>query len=142
MKHIFLLFACLLFASSAFADGFKTEPECRQFADNVVDELVHEHFQAAFDLAKQYWPISQVRVNRLANEVQQKWPNDDHYGKNIGKEFISMQRIGESFLRYNYLHKMEHDAIYWQIDFYKARDLWRINNIVFHENLDPLYKSD
>lgn len=141
MKKIFFLVAFLAFAASAFADGFKTEPECRLFADNIVDELVQEHFQAAFDLAKKYWPVSQVRVNKLANEVKRKWPNDDqHPGKSIGKEFIGMQRISESFLRYRYLHKFENNAIYWQIDYYKARDLWRMHNIVFHENLDPLYE--
>ena len=77
----------------------------------------------------------------MANQINQQWPLvDQRFGAAISKEFIKEKSIGESFVRYYYLHKFENHSIYWQIDFYKPRDYWQINSIIFLDSLEPLYE--
>ncbi len=56
------------------------------------------------------------------------------------QELVQTKKIGKSFVRYIYLHKFEKHAIYWQIDFYKPRKEWKINQITYLDTLNILYE--
>ena len=138
----YLLSICIfVFSSHAFASGFKTESQIRSFSDNFINQIVSQKFKSAFDNAKQYWPIPAVEIDGIVNKIDQQWPIvQQRFGKAVGMEFIRQERIGNSFLRYFYLHKFENHAIYWRIDFYKPDDIWKINTVTFLDSLDALYE--
>ena len=139
-KLIFLIISITL-SSSAMASGFKTQQELRPFTDKFMDQIIESKFQEALDSAKPYWPLPPVEIDGLANQIKQQWPIvDQRFGKSITKEFIKEKRIGKSFLRYYYLHKFENHSLYWQIDFYKPHGEWKINSIIFLDNLEDLYE--
>ncbi len=136
-----LLIMFTMFSNSAMAGGFKTEQECRSFSDKLIEQFINGNFHDGLNQAKQYWPIPEVEVDGLANQIKQQWPIvDQRFGKAIAKEFVSEKRIGNSFLRYYYLHKFQNHSIYWRIDFYRPRDEWKINTITFLDKLDSLYE--
>ena len=140
MKNIVVV-AMLMFASSVLAEGFKSEQQTRDFADKLMDQFIAKKFKEGLDSAKPYWPIPEVEIDGLANQISQQWPIvDQRFGQAIDKEFISEKRIGKSFLRYYYLHKFQNHSIYWQIDFYKPRDEWKINSIIFLDSLEALFE--
>lgn len=140
MKTILLL-ASLAFSYSAFAAGFKTEKDARVFSDNMMELVIASKFEEALSSAKPYWPLPAVEIDGMANQITQQWPMiDQRFGRSISKEFIKEKRIGKSFLRYYYLHKFENHSIYWQIDFYKPRNEWKINSLVFLDTLERLYE--
>ena len=56
-------------------------------------------------------------------------------------ELVQEQKIGDSFIRYNYSHKFKSHAIYWKIIFYKLENKWLVNRVSFKDNLDILYKK-
>ena len=133
--------ALLLCSVMIFADGFKVEEEMRSFSDKFMDHVIHKEFKKGFDSAKPYWPLPTVEIDSLVNQIKQQWPMvDQRFGKVVGKEFIKEERIGKSFIRYIYLHKFTNHALYWSIDFYKPKDEWKINSIVYLDTLDTLYK--
>lgn len=137
----FLITALLLISSTAIADGFKTEKQARDFTDDMLEQFIAKKFQEGLNSAKPYWPLPEVEIDGLANQIAQQWPIvDQRFGQAIEKEFIREERIGQSFLRYYYLHKFEKHAIYWQIDFYKPRDEWKINSIIFLDSLERLFE--
>ena len=141
MNKIIFLFLFMMLPSIAIAGGFKTEGECKNFSDKLVDQFINGNFKDGLNSAKPYWPIPEIEIDGLANQIVQQWPIvDQRFGKAIAKEFIKEERIGKSFLRYYYLHKFENHSIYWCIDFYKPRKEWRINSITFKDNLATLYK--
>ncbi|MFZ5797704.1 MAG: hypothetical protein ACYCYR_16110 [Desulfobulbaceae bacterium] len=141
MKKIVLLLSVLLLAKSALAGGFTTKDECRAFADKLMDHFVAADFQEGLNSAKPYWPIPEVEIDGMRNQISQQWPVvDQRFGKAVGKEFIDETRIGQSFLRYRYLHKFEKHALYWQFDFYKPHGEWVINKITFYDDLDSLFE--
>jgi len=130
-----------MLSNSALAGGFKTEQECRSFADKLMDQFVNANFQEGLNNAKQYWPIPEVEIDGMANQIKQQWPIvNQRFGKAVAKEFVRKKRIGKSFLRHYYLHKFENHSMYWQIDFYKPREEWKINKIIFLDRLDPLFE--
>lgn len=140
MKKLLLSLLCLV-SCATFAEGFKTEAEAREFSDKMMDQFINKKFQQGLDAAKPYWPLPDVEIDGLANQIAQQWPIvDQRFGQAIEAEFISEKRIGNSFLRYYYLHKFENHAIYWQIDFYKPREDWKINSILFLDTLETLYQ--
>jgi len=140
MKYISLAIL-FIFSCSAFSSGFKNEAETKAFSDKLMDQFIAKDFQKGLDSAKPYWPLPEVEIDGLANQIHQQWPIvDQRFGQAISKEFVKEKRIAKSFLRYYYLHKFENHSIYWQIDFYKPKDVWRINSIIFLDSLEVLYE--
>ncbi len=138
---IIIAVSLLLFSGVAHSDSFKTEEEMRIFSDTFIEQMVKAEFQKGFDSAKVYWPLPTVEIDGIVNQINQQWPMvSQRFGKPTGKEFVKEERVGASFLRYYYLHKFDIHAIYWKIDFYKAKDQWKINTIRFLDNLDALYE--
>jgi hypothetical protein len=138
-KFIFLI--AILFSNPAFAEGFTSAEATKTFSDNMLGKLYAEKFQEAFDLAKPYWPLPEVEIDGVVNAINLQWPIvNKRFGKATGTEFIKQEQIGNSFLRYYYLHKFENHAIYWRFDFYKPDTEWKINTIQFLDDLDTLFK--
>ena len=137
----FIFIALFLASACAFADGFKTEKETRNFSDQLVNQIISEKFQDTFNSAKPFWPMPEVEIDGIVNRINQQWPLvKQRFGKSVGIEFIRKESIGQSFIRYYYLHKFDNHAIYWRIDFYKPRDEWKMNGVIFLDSLDVLYE--
>lgn len=132
---------CLILSTGTFADSLKSIEDTKVFADGLVEQFSQRKFSEALNSAKPYWPIPAIEIDGMANQIDQQWPTvDKRFGKYTGKEFIKIKKIGSSFVRYYYLHKFENHAIYWQIDFYKPNDQWKINSIKFLDTLENLYE--
>ena len=131
----------LALSRAATANGFQTEEGARKYTDSLLKLIAQEDFQKAFDTAKPYWPLPTVEIDGLVNTIKQQWPIvNQRFGNSISTELIKTERIGKSFIRYYYLHKFENHALYWKIDYYKPRSLWKINNILFADDLNSLYE--
>lgn len=140
MKNLIII-VLLVMSGSVFGEGFKSENETRIFSDNLLNQLLEEKFQEAFDSVKPYWPMPEVEIDSIVNKINQQWPIvRQRFGEPVGIEFIKQEQIGKSFLRYYYLHKFENHAIYWRLDYYKSHDEWKINMFLFLDSLDVLYE--
>lgn len=139
MKYLTIIF--LLVSLQVQASGFSTAEETRKFSDQTIELFVQGKFNEALNQAKPFWPIPAVEVDGLANQIAQQWPViDRRFGASLASEFVRTEKIANSFVRHYYLHKFENHAIYWQIDFYKPKDSWKINMIVFLDSLDVLFE--
>ena len=123
----------------SFSQGMNNVYDTRKLADSMV-ELFMKEFQQAIDLAKPHWPLAKVELDGLVNQITGQWPIvDQRFGDAIGSEYVKSEAIGKSFIQYYYLHKFQNHAIYWKISFYKPKDIWVVNNLLFLDKLDPLY---
>lgn len=140
MKYLSLVF-CLIFSAPSIANTLNNTSETREFAQELVTLFANEKFSEALNKSKKYWPLPEVEIDNMANKITMQWPViQQRFGKAIGTELVKEQRIGNSFHRYYFLHKFENHAIYWRFDFYKAKENWKINRIVFKDDLDTLYE--
>ena len=137
----FFFVIIVLLPIPALSAGFQSKAETKIFADKTMALILEEQFQKAFDNAKQYWPLPSIEIDGLVNQINQQWPIvNSRFGRGLGIEFIREEKIGESFVRYFYLHKFENHALYWRIDFYKPKKEWKINHFVYLDSLDILYE--
>ena len=93
MKKIIFLFLFIILSNSALAGGFKTEQDCRSFADKLMDQFINSNFQEGLNSAKQYWPMPEIeideflfsrKVNLIANKGRQKLGRgDDAVGRKV-----------------------------------------------------------
>ena len=141
MKIFIYITVSLILSITANASGFENESETKSFANKLVSKFIVNDFKSALDSAKPYWPIPAVEIDGMLNQISQQWPIvEQRFGRATGKELVQTKRIGKSFIRYVYLHKFENHSIYWQIDYYKPKNKWKINQIVFLDNLNTLYE--
>lgn len=139
MKSI-VLSLLLLISTGVSAEPLKTTADTRRLADTMVDHFVKTEFDAGLALAAEHWPLPQVEIDGLANQIATQWPVvNQRYGRPTGKEFAHAERIGDSFVRYYYLHKFENHAIYWKITFYRPTDTWKVNGVTYLDTLDELF---
>ena len=137
----FILIILTIISFNSFASSFKAESDIRTYSDKLMQQILKEDFDKAFDTVKLYWPMPAVEIDSIVNQIKLQWPMvNQRFGKATGIEFIREERIGKSFLRYYYLHKFNNHAIYWRIDFYKPVNVWKINGVVFLDTLDTLYE--
>lgn len=131
----------ILFINVSFAEPLKSFADTKILADKMVSNFVKKEFKQGIELAKPHWPLPEVELNGLVNQIQTQWPIvDQRFGQAIGKEFVKEERIGASFVRYYYLHKFQNHSIYWNIAFYKPKDVWIVNGVQFLDTLDILYE--
>jgi hypothetical protein len=138
-RLIFIIFIFISF--NANADGFKSPDETKKFSDLMINTIYKEQFKKAFNSAKPYWPIPSVEIDGIVNKINQQWPIiSQRFGKPMGVEYIRKETIGKSFIRYYYLHKFTNHAIYWQLDYYKANKNWKLDKVLFKDDLDVLFE--
>ncbi|MDT0603097.1 hypothetical protein [Thalassotalea castellviae] len=123
------------------ANTLNNEESTRVLSDKMIQHFYKKEFQKGIDLAKPYWPLAPVELDNLVNTIKGQWPVvDQRFGEATGTDFIKTEKIGSSFIRYYYLHKFNNHAIYWQITFYKPKNEWKVNNLMYLDTLDPLYE--
>jgi len=60
------------------------------------------------------------------------------YGKVLGVEKIHEESLTPSLKRLVYLQKFEFCPVIWEMYFYKAKDSWAINSILFNDDVGAL----
>jgi len=140
MKYISTM-VLMVFSLQVFAGGFSTPADAKKFTDKTVELFYQMKFKEGLNAAKAYWPLPEVEIDSLGNQINQQWPLvQQRFGQPTGIEFIRSEKIANSFVRYYYLHKFQNHAIYWRFDFYKPNNQWKINSIVFLDDLNMLYE--
>jgi hypothetical protein len=56
-------------------------------------------------------------------------------------ELVSQATVGNSLVRYTYLHKFQNHAIRWIFTFYQATDGWAVNGVSFDDQIDLLFEE-
>ena len=140
---IVVTFLVLILSTSVLSKELKNKDETKELSNSMAELFLKKNFQKAIDIAKPYWPLAEVELDDIVNQIESQWPIiDQRYGKAISSEYIKTEVIEDSFVQYYYLHKFQNHAIYWKISFYKPKDIWFMNNIIFLDGLDILYTEE
>ena len=142
MKTIAKLLFLVTLTSNCYSAGPITSiEETKTLSDTIINHFVKKEFQQGLALAKENWPLPQVEIDNLANQITTQWAIiDQRYGQPTGHEFVREERIGSSFVRYYYLHKFQNHSIYWLFTFYKPSDNWKVNGVRFKDDLNFLFE--
>ena len=142
MKTLIITVLFLFMAQSASAEPLKDIQETKLLSDRIMQYFLKDEFVEGLDLAKSHWPLPPVEIDGLANNINTQWSVvRQRFGKPTGLELLKEERLGESFVRFYYLHKFENHAIYWRFTYYKPDNIWKINGITFKDDLDFLFEK-
>lgn len=131
----------LLVSFSGVATPLKTIEDTKALSTDMVKHFVKSEFDEGLALVKPLWPLPEVEIDGLANQIRTQWPVvEQRFGKPTGFELVRTEKIGNSFVRHYYLHKFENHAIYWQVSFYRPLDKWMVNGVTFKDSLESLYQ--
>lgn len=141
MNYIRIFFIiCFLLVSLPGCDYVGAEKHTLDIAREVVTLIEQDDLDAAFDLLKLHWPLSDAEVDNLKEHtVQQRKTVIDRYGKTIRVEFIKTDVVGDSLIRHTFIEKFERHALKWQLSFYRPDKKWIINSVYWDDKISELY---
>jgi len=130
----------LLCSQWVAAGALQDAAAARALSDRITAHFLKGEFVQGLDLAKPYWPLPEVEIDGLVNNINTQWVVvQKRFGAPVGTEFVREERLGTSFIRYYYLHKFDNHALYWRFTYYRASDDWKINGITFQDSLQDLF---
>ncbi|PCJ56296.1 MAG: hypothetical protein COA79_19195 [Planctomycetota bacterium] len=139
-----ITFLCLFLLSSIVcfnAERAKIH-ETKILSKKIFLKFKNEKFDEGFELFKDRCLIEDVEINKLKTTIKTQWVDiiKKSYGDSISLELTKEEEIGNSFIRYTYLHKFKKTVLVWVIVFYKPEDTWKVHALSYSGNLEPLYK--
>lgn len=140
MKTLFVYTILLQFSSNIFCAPLRSEEEAKKIANNMMNLVAEEQYNEAFSSVKGYWPIPEEEVTNLAILTKnQLLSTKGRFGDVIETEFIRSDKIGKSYIRYIYIQKFEKHATRWQIVFYKPKESWLVNSVIWDDQTHELF---
>jgi hypothetical protein len=116
--------------------------ETRALADSAVALFKEEKFAEGYGLLIPYWPLEPAEIEVLVGQTVTQWPIvRQRFGSAVGMELVSQATVGNSLVRYTYLHKFQNHAIRWIFTFYQATDGWAVNGVSFDDQIDLLFEE-
>lgn len=114
--------------------------DTRAFTERFLTTLEKARAFDAYQLVRTAVNDPQTDVDNMRNIAEQIITNARNtYGPSIGHELINTQTLGESFVRYDYLFRLERSALHFRVTFYKSRNRYIPVDMYFEEELEQLF---
>jgi hypothetical protein len=125
------------------ADTPVDDAPARLVADQAVAKLKADDVTGMFAvlIKKSIWPQNEIAgvEESLKKQRQSLAPR---YGKSLGAvEFIARETVGQSFVRYVFLEKLEKHAYVWRLTFYRGVKEWLLSDVNCDDKPLYLFKS-
>jgi len=119
-----------------------SEAEALQICDSFIQRVMAGEYDAAFQQIRPYFPISEKRFIKLAEETKKQHGLAQlQFGKPLGQVFVSAQTIKDTVVKYRFLEKFEWDVMYWEFMFYKPQNGWLLNGLGFDDDIQSLFRN-
>ncbi len=112
-----------------------------QKADTFLDKLMAGSIGPAYDGLLADSNNSKLTPQVIAQFKQQSAGIPRLYGRLLGFERVSSQRLGDSIVQLLYVVKHELHPIVWEFSFYRVKDDWFVVKIRFNDQLSWLAAS-
>ena len=113
-----------------------------KIARAAMDQLKTGDLSAMFDVLNRKTILTPT--DRREIEVKLKLAREAwiaRLGKPIGEyEFVVKEVLGESFVRFVFLEKLERSAFVWRLTFYRVAGEWYWHSFGLDDNLDVRFK--
>ncbi|MFG6430251.1 hypothetical protein [Roseateles sp. LYH14W] len=137
----FLALATLLTASlAACAQAVPTLADVRKVTDDVMAKVGKGDLEGGLKTFKPLTVIPASEFDAMVGQAVMQSPMmSARFGKTIGHEFISEDRIGESLARLLYIQRFEQHAMRWVFYVYQGKTGWVINTFRFDDKWPDMF---
>ena len=127
----------------------ETSPEFnqpRRLANEAMTKIKENDIHGAFASLAEVALFNAPQIDAAADQVLKTRDGlNQVWGKPIGEvEFVRIESIGKSFVRFVYLEKYQRHAMVWKLTFYQAGD-WKLQDVNWDANpqvLGALFQPD
>jgi hypothetical protein len=125
------------------ADAPVDDGPARQIADLAVAKLKADDLTGMFSILtkKSVWPQGELAGTEEPLK-KQRASLAPRYGKSLGAvEFVARETVGQSFVRYVYLERLERHAYVWRLTFYHGPKEWLVTEVNCDDKPQYLFKA-
>lgn len=117
-----------------------SKDQTRQLSEKFLQTLITSRTYDAFQVLRNAGGDATTDID-AARETTEQLLNGvrNTMGKAIGFELIDTKSLGESFIRYDYLYRMERSALHFRIVFYKGANAYMPVQLYFEQDLQQLF---
>tara|TARA_R110002110_G_scaffold166602_2_gene367280 strand:- start:32196 stop:32630 length:435 start_codon:yes stop_codon:yes gene_type:complete len=140
LKRTFALsmLICLISCTNTTNQSGKT----LKLSESFVTQVEQGQIEAAFEMLKAHWPMSNVEVDNLKNHtMRQRKVVVSRYGEPQAVEFVKTELVGKSLVRHTFIEKFESHALKWELSFYKNKGKWLISTVYWDDEISTLFKG-
>jgi hypothetical protein len=144
MRKIFITISALslVFSTSCFADTLASTAAARELTDKVMLLVSKGDLGAAIRQLKPYSVVPDAEIEATIGQMNLQVPLiRERFGQTLGSEFIKEDRIGDSFIRFTQLQKLEKHAVRWTFVFYRGSEGWLLNTFNYDDNIRSLFPN-
>jgi len=114
--------------------------EARALADAAMERVAARDLGGAFGLLARRWPLSEAEIRGLVAQSQrQRATLEQRFGEPLGVAYLGHDVVDDTFVRFTYLEKFAHHALVWELYFYRPRDVWLVNGVVWNDEIQRLF---
>lgn len=141
MKRIATVLALASIPGFAGAQAVSTPAELRKITDQVMERVGKGDIAGGFKIMKPRTLIPPAEFDSMVGQAELQMPMiSQRFGQSLGHEFLREDKVGESLIRYTYLHRLEHHAMRWTFYNYRGKDGWSINAFRFDDQIQSLFQ--
>ncbi len=114
----------------------------RRLADRAMSLFAEQSSAAGYTSLKPHWPLPDEEFENLVKTTDNnRQLTTSRIGNYVDFEFIKMQKIGDSVVRFVYLQKFELSALQWVFIFYRATDTWTVAAVYHSFDVNQLFEN-
>lgn len=140
--QLYLATAALLVTSVQAAD--LSDLDDAKILSNAAMELIVEgKVEDAFALLAPNWPLPQNELAALTmSTIQQRNLVESRFGKSLGYQLVREENLSDFAVRYTFAELRQVHVVRWQFIFYRPEALWKVNSVVWDDNIGLLFQCD
>jgi hypothetical protein len=124
----------------ASAQAVATPGELRKLTDQLMERVGKGDLAGGFKMMKSRTVIPAAEFDSMVGQAELQMPViNQRFGKSIGHEFLREDKVGDSLIRYTYLHRLENHAMRWTFYSYRGKNGWTINAFRFDDQIQGLF---
>lgn len=145
MRSIFFAAVAAIFALSIASPAqcqsrLKDGKASRELSDQVMKLVSAGDMEAGIRLVKPYLIIPEAEMETMIGQAKLQAPMlEMRFGKPVGAEFISEDRVGESVMRIVQICRYEKHLTRWNFYFYRTPTGWVLNTFNFDDKIQALF---
>lgn len=137
-KHV--LSVALLVSGAALAETATEQTQA--ICEGAAALFASGEHDRAYESLLPYWPLPKEEIQNLGYQTKtQMGMVGDRFGQSLGAEHVETISAGNSLVRHVFLLKHEKHALKFSCVFYKPKDKWLVNTILWDDKPHTLVGS-
>ncbi|WP_066016341.1 hypothetical protein [Endozoicomonas atrinae] len=140
MEYRLLPLILLAFSINLSAASLTSEEDTFALCEKSVSLFGPGKATDSFEVLAKHWLLPKHEITNLVYQTDSQLSSIGYrYGKPVGIDFISTERLGNSFLRHTFMRKFENHALRFICIFYKPENIWVVNSVHWDDDVSESF---